>query len=438
MSIEKIVNINISLQTATVERQGFGRALILGPNASFAEDARLYTSLTGVAADFSTSDDEYKAAAKLFGQSVKPPDVLIGKRDTPVAQIVDITIDSLAAELYTVTINGVAFTADYTGGAPADSSTVVTALLALINAGAEPVTAGATGTPPNEDMDLTADNAGQAFTATVTANMTATVTTANVGVQTDLQRIYDSGDLGQSWYALILTSRTTYEITEAAIWIEANKRLFVACSGDSGIIGSGSTDIASVLQAAAYARTAILYSGDQANFPEAAWLGLMLPKDPGSATWVFKTLAGITADELTDTQETNAVGKNATIYIERGGVNNTQNNNGGQVADGEWIDVMRGIDWLEARLEENIYSLLLNVDKVSFTDNGIDQVVNAMQEILELAVTRGVLESYTITRPDAADFTAAQKATRELTGVSFTGTLQGAIHKITINGTVSA
>lgn len=437
MSIEKIVDINISLQTATVERAGFGRALILGDNATFAEDVRLYTSLTAVAADFLTTDEEYKAAAKLFGQDLKPPDVLIGKRGTPVAQVNDIEIVTLEDADYTVTINGTPFTY-VPGGVPANSSAVVTGLIALITAGSEPVTATASGIAPDEDLTLTADNAGEAFTVAVTTNMTDVATTPSVGVQSDLQGIVDGSDLGKTWYALILTSRTTYEITEAALWVESNKRLYIACSGDADILTAVTTDIASVLQSKNYDKTAILYSGDQANFPEAAWLGGMLPRDPGSATWVFKSLSGIVADELTDTEETNAVSKGATVYISRGGVDNTQNNDGGKVSSGEWIDVIRGFDWLEARMEENIYSLLVTVPKVPFTDNGIDQVVTQMQEVLELSVSRGVLDSYTITRPSAADFSAAQKGTRQLTGIEFTGTLQGAIHKITINGTASA
>lgn len=438
MSIEKIVNVNITLQTATVERAGFGRALILGPNATFGEDVRLYSSITAVAADFDTADDEYKAAAKLFGQSFKPPDVLIGKRATPVAQVNDIEIITLEDADYTVTINGTDFTY-VPGGVPSDSSTVVAALIALIAAGSEPVTATASGVGPDEDLVLTADNAGEAFTVAVTSNMTDVVTTPSVGVQSDLQGILDSGDLGKNWYALILTSRTVFEIMEAALWTESQKRIYIACSGDADIITVVSTDVASLLQSKNYDRTALLYSGDQANFPEAAWLGEMLPRDPGSATWVFKTLNGIVVDELTDTEENNAIGKNSTIYIKRGGVDNTQNKNGGKVSSGEWLDDIRGIlDWLPTRMEENIYTVIVTVPKIPFNDNGIDQIVNSMQEILELAITRSVLDTYAITRPKASDFTAAQKQSRELTGISFTGTKQGAVHAITINGTVTA
>jgi len=532
MSIEQVVNVQISRETATVTAAGFGRALILGIHTKTTELIKTYSSLTAVADDFDEIDEEYKAAAKLFGQEIKPTDVAIGKRGTPVAQVDDIEIGALAAEDYGVTLNGTLFsyetpqvnsingttdgssqtvdvvinsstiswyiasspnmalafedlyaqinassepvTASYIddgdhshglyitedvgagtftlslsgesgplstdsvtahgAAAPADTSEVATGLMTLINSGTEPVTASLTGTSPNENLKLTADNAGQSFATSVTSNLTMVHTTANVGVQTDLDNIVASGDLGNDWYALCLISRNDSDILDAAAWIEANKKMFIACSSAAGIIAATTTDIASALSDAAYDRTALIYSSDEANYPDAAWLGKMLPKDPGSATWNLKTLAGITKDELTDTQITNLKDKNANYYIEIGGVNVTQN---GNVASAEWIDVIRGIDWIEARSQENIYSLLVAVDKISFTNAGIDQVTNKLEEILVQAVTRGILEEYDITRPLASSFTQSQKQSRQLTGIEFTGTLAGAVHKVTIVGKVS-
>jgi Protein of unknown function (DUF3383) len=433
MSIEQIVDVQISRETATVTAAGFGRALILGVHIKTAELIKTYTSLTAVADDFDVTDEEYKAAAKLFGQSIKPPDIAIGKRATAVAQVNDIEISTLEDADYTVTINGTDFT--YTpGGVPADESTVTNALIALIAAGAEPVTASASGTPTTEDLVLTADVAGEPFTVAVTTNMTNVATTANNGVQEDLAAIVASGDLGSDWYALCLISRSDVDIMQGAIWIEANKKLFIAASDAAAILTAVSTDIASLLNAAAYDRTALIYSADQASYPDAAWLGKMLPKDPGSATWALKTLAGITKDELTDTEITNLKAKKANYYIEIGGVNITQ---GGNVASGEWLDVIRGIDWIEARSQENIFALLVVVDKIPFTNAGIDQVTNKLQEILTQAVDRGILTTFDITRPLASSFTSIQKQSRELTGIEFTGTLAGAVHKVTVVGKVS-
>ncbi|MCK4960661.1 MAG: DUF3383 family protein, partial [Planctomycetes bacterium] len=350
-----------------------------------------------------------------------------------VAQVVTVVVDTLEDADYTVTINGVDFTY-VPGGVPASKTVVVAALMAAINGGTEPVTASLTGTPPNEDLVLTADNAGESFTYAVTANMTPTLTTPNSGIAENLDAIIASGDLGKQWYALISMYREKRNIKAGAAWIEANKRIYIACSDDADVKTSATDDVASELQDAAYARTAFLWSGDQANYPEAAWLGGMLPTNPGSATWAFKTLAGITIDELTDTEIGYLRAKNANYYNEVGGVNITRE---GNVAEGEWIDVIRGIDWIEARMEENIYGLIVTVPKIPFTNPGIAQVSNQMEQILQQAVTRNILVSYVISLPKAEDFTQIQKQTRILTGITFVGTLAGAIHAITITGTVS-
>lgn len=433
MSIEQVVNVQISREAATIIQAGFGRALILSEHTKFPEDVRVYSSMTAVAEDFDSADPEYKAAAKLFGQDIKPVDIAIGKRAAAVAQVNDVEITILEDADYTVTINSIPFT--FTpGGVPANSSAVVTALIAAIAAGSEPVTGTASGTPPDEDLVVTADNAGEAFTITVTANMTNVATTPNHGVGEDLDAIVASGDLGDSWYALMITTRTDGDILEGAKWIEARNKIFIACSSAAAIVTSAADDIASVLQAAEYARISLLYSTDEANYPDAALLGKMLPKEPGTATYALKALAGITKDELTDTEIAYAKAKGANYYIELGGTGITQN---GNMAEGEWIDVIVGIDWIQARAQENIFALLVTVDKVPFTNAGIDQIVNQLRQILTQAVERSILASFEITTPLASSFTATQKQSRILTGIEFTGVLAGAVHATTITGKVS-
>ena len=433
MGIEQVINVQISRETATITQAGFGRALILSEHTKWPENIRVYSSMTAVAVDFDSADPEYKAAAKLFGQDIKPPDIAIGKRAAAVAQVNDVEITTLEDADYTATINGTPFTYS-PGGVPANSSEVVTALIAAITAGSEPVTATPTGVGPDEDLKVTADNAGESFTIAVTANMTDVATTPNHGVGEDLDAIVASGDLGNSWYALMLTSRTDCDILEGAVWIESRSKIFIACSSAAAIITSATTDIASVLQVAEYARTALLYSTDEANYPDAAWLGKMLPKEPGTATYSLKALAGITKDELTDTEIGYAKAKGANYYIELGGTGITQN---GNMEEGEWIDVIVGIDWIQARAQEGIFTLLITVDKVPFTNAGIDQVVNPLRQVLTQAVDRGILASFEITTPQASDFTTAQKQSRILTGIEFSGVLAGAVHAGTILGKVS-
>ena len=139
----------------------------------------------------------------------------------------------------------------------------------------------------------------------------------------------------------------------------------------------------------------------------------------------------------TATQEANARSKNCIPYQEIGGARITLD---GKVAAGEYIDVIRGIDWLEARITESVFSLLVNRPKVPFTDPGIASIEAQIKARLSDAIDIGLLAADpapTTTVPRAIDIAANDKTLRTLTGVKFNGTLAGAIHQLTINGTVT-
>lgn len=434
MNIESVVDVQITRASSAVDRQGFGRAMILGTHTATDELVKLYANIAAVAVDFETSSDEYKAAAAMFGQQLKPVDLLIGKRTAPVAQVSTFTVGELADENYTVTLAGEAYTYNPTG-VPASKTEVADALMDAINAGDAPVTATLGGEAPNQTLVLTADVAGDGFTAVAgTDNLTVEATTPNHGVADDLLAIWQSGATGKSWWALVLTSRTAADILQAAAWVTTYKRFLAACTDDAEVLDGNTEDIAAQLEARNYDRVIFLYSADEANFPEAAWLGRMLPLDAGSATWAHKDLTGITADELTDAEIANIQLKKANHYTETAGVGTTYP---GMVASGEWADVIHGLDWLESGMQEDVLGLLIEAPKVPFTDKGIDQVANVMAKRLQMGVDQGILESWEIQRPKASDFTSAERATRELTNLNFTAAVAGAIIKATIVGTVS-
>ena len=63
-----------------------------------------------------------------------------------------------------------------------------------------------------------------------------------------------------------------------------------------------------------------------------------------------------------------------------------------------------------------------------------------MKASLRAAVNQGILAADpapTVTVPKVADVSAADKTARLLPDMKFTGTLAGAIHKVTITGVVS-
>ncbi len=436
MSLDSIINVTISRETKAVSQAGFGIPLILTaetPTAAYGtiEYVRYYSDITGVAADWSSSSLAYKAALAVFSQVQTPEQVGIGLRSAKVAQVDTVTpnVTVQAAVHYIETIDGVAY--DFLSDTSPTAAEVVTGLAALINADAN-CNAHATGTTT---LVLTAKVAGQGFAHSESTNLVSVETTANVGAATDLQRAFDSTN---NWYAVISTDRTPADVMAIAGWIEAERRMFFTASADASDLTNGTSDIGSLLKAKNYSRTAVMYSADQGDFPEAAWAGLCLPFAPGSETWKFKNLAGIISDDaLTQTQVNNIVAKSMNYYKTFAGVAITSE---GVVASGEFIDVIRFIDWLHARMQERIYAALVNAPKIPYTDIGVAAIESLVRAQLEDAEAVGGITKdpkYTVTVPLVANINVSDRTARLLPDINFTAVLAGAIHSLKIDGVVT-
>lgn len=430
MSIRDIVNVQITRQTTPVSQLGFGVVMILGAHKVFNERIRYYQEADSILEDgFEATDPEYIAALAVLSQQPRPVQLAIGRRSV---DDVVMTVATVAdATNYTVTINGTDFTIN--SGVAATNITIAAALVSAINGGSEPVTA-----VDNLDgtYDLNADVANDAWTLAFDENQTVADYVASDALQDDLTAVNDEND---DWYGLVLTSRVQQDVEDAAAWCEARIKLFGTASADTDILDAlSTTDIGYVLSNAEYARTFVMYHDDAATiYPEAAWFGKQLPSDPGSTTWKFKTLATIPSVKLTDTQRINALAKNVNTYETRGGVNIT---NDGTVAAGEFIDIIRGVDWLQARMTERVYSKLVNTPKISYTDPGIAIIEAEIRAQLDIAILQGLIAldpAYTVTVPLVKNITFNDRANRELNNVKFFATLAGAIHSLRIEGTVS-
>jgi len=435
LTLDSIIAVDISLGAISVQQKGFGRGLILGGSNRFTGGvlSKIYSSAAAMLADtFTTSDVEYKAAVAYFAQTPAPSDVMVGYAPTDVAQVETITPTNQDNFSYTVTINGVVSTfTTTTGGTP---TSITTGLAAAINAQVPALPVVTSGTTT---LILTAATAGVAFTIGVSAHLALAHTTPDTGVDTALANIVAAG--GKSWYGLILTGRGQADIQVAAAWIEAQAYdyIFMSCSQDSAVLTAVATDVASVLQAKAYLRTAYLWSDDQADFPDAAWLGEEFPKQPGSSNYAYKLLAGITptADSvMTDSKLAILEGKNGNYYVTVG-VNNITRT--GKMAGGQWIDVVVGRDWIKAQIQQRIFQEMISNPKISFDDPGIGILANVIRGVLQDAENFNIITpGWSITVPRAASFTSAQRGLRILPGIPWSANLKGAINGLTVTGTL--
>ncbi len=432
MSLDQIVDIQITLGSKSVTRAGFGTPLILGTDSegwyTDGELIRSYTSLSGVNNDFDTYSDEYKWAQRLFSQEKKPKKILIGLRPRPRASVETITPIVKNEDNYRVTINGVEY--KFTSDKEATAVKIVAGLLAVINKDNRfRMTASGTNT-----LILTADNPSQRNEVSTSSNLSLVHTGYYSNIINDIQDIQAIND---DWYCLILTSRQNEDILRAAGFIETLRKIFIAASNDVSIISGYGNDLGNQLRRGSYSRTALIWSRDVENGPDAAWAGRKLPTDPGSEQWRYASLSGIKPDMLTATEQEILNKKNVNHYTTVGGVGIVQK---GKMASGQWIDVTRFLDWFTARVQEGIYALLVSVEKVPYTDGGVTSLESIVRAKIEEGIRVGGISrepSYTVISQKVAEVDPQLRQDRIFPDISFEFRLAGAIGEVTVKGFVS-
>lgn len=257
------------------------------------------------------------------------------------------------------------------------------------------------------------------------------------GIETPVQALAAVQAVRNDWYALACVDHAAADVLAIALVIEAQKKIFLTSSADPVILTNVNTDVAYQLKQLGYKRTACLYSASAALFPEMAFLGACLPLGVGNSTWKFKQLVGIPSDNLSDTQIAFARGKGCNMYVPVQGVDITIE---GVMAGGQFIDLTRGIDALQALMEQDVLQLFVDQPKVPYTNKGISAIENIMRSDLQEFVDNGFLSDspkFSVSGPDASAVPNSDKRNRVLNGLAFTATVAGAIHKTTINGFLS-
>jgi hypothetical protein len=435
MSLDDIVQVTITAQTAAPSRVGFGIPLVMAYHTNWPERARVYTSVADMITDgFATTDLATLAVGALLAQNPKPSQVVVG-RETG-TQGISIQIIPVAQDttLYRVVLAGQ--NADYTSGASATVAQICTGLKTAIDALS---LTGITVTDNTTDIEIDAAAATNNIPVHVDdrtlLQMLDNTVDGSPTIAADIAAVQVEND---DWYSCHLTNHGKAVITAAAVYIETLYKIMVVASPDYDIYGSGSSDLASNLQTAGYGRTALMHHPKaNSQFPGCAWAGRCLPKDPGSITWKFMTLSGVDYVDYTSTEQGYITAKDCNNYVRIAGISMTQE---GVMSSGEFIDVVRGIDFIRARLQEYVFTLLANSDKVPFTNAGIAAVEAEVRAVMELAIGQKILTADpapVVQAPKASEVSAADKANRLLPDVTFTGTLAGAIHAVQISGTIS-
>jgi hypothetical protein len=445
--ISSIVEVNITQNTQTVSQVSFSIPAIFGPTVTAGGPIQYFSTLAGmIAAGYTTGNPEYVRAQEILSQPLTPTEFAVGQYSAAVEQVDTISVNTLGGSgtVYDFDLNGTIISV--TGGV--NQQTVLGSLLTAIGVAFPtnpPVTGSVGGSGSGALLTLTSSVAGApvAYTS-LTSNLTHANVTPNHSIANDIATA-QAVNGGDDWYGLTICSQVASDIEQVAAYIETQLKIFIADSTDANILTASTTDVASVLQGKSYKRTGIIYAGTANDGRAAAWLGGQLPQVPGSNTWMFVTLVGITPDFLNQTQIQNCIGiplagvsgKNCNIYQTVGGVGITQQ---GFMSGGQFIDQTVGVDWLQSTMQSNIFSQLVNSPKIPYTDQGVAVIENAIRQTLLQGVANGLIDGTSpiiVTAPLVANIPQVDRAARLLPSVTFSCRLAGAIQDIIINGTVS-
>jgi hypothetical protein len=442
--INTIIQSNITRENAVASLPGFGVPAIMAQFTTAKtvvafDRHRYYASTSEMTADgWASTDSVYQAAAAIFSQNPKVPRLMVGRIDSADASPA-VSADAIRAKqddwyaFEVVGNRGITFalsTALITGNVVASTINGIT-IPGQTFATSHAATMAAWATAIQTAL-------GAGTVATVSVNSMVVVKPG-----TDL----NIGTIGITLGASQPTVVTTYPLdatkTKAWMaWTATQKKLqFVQDSdpatkaANTGV--SGTACLAEFALLSSYDRVAVVYHVTNTEYVAAAWMGRELPYDPGLRTWAFKNLTGITPTTLTTSEEgLIRTDKRANVYTTTASYSHTYAGTVAKVAT--YIDDVRNLDWVNSTIQTDLFNLLAAMGKVPFTDLGIQAVVGTLKGSLQRAQDALVFDAgWAVNFPLASAVSSVDKAARRLTGITWNATLQGAVHSIIINGTVS-
>lgn len=415
----------------------------------FTERVRYYDTAADAAADADLSSDAIDAVGDCFSQTLHVNRVGVARIGADVAQVHTVSITGAADGVWQIPItlfDGTEIVAEYTASGSAIASAIATGLRSAIGTelsgvdAASDLTIGGSGA----DITITADVAGNPFTVGTVVDPgsgthTSVATTPNKSIKTEMALVAEESS---AWYGVTIASRVKLQIERMAEWVETTEKIFIPQNNDADLLTTATDDLASVLKAAGYKRTGVLYHATDSEWAAEDWAAFKLAADPDTTAtlWSYATLTGPTKNEsLSTTEKTNLDGKRANYYLDFYGSGATAP---GVMADGGKIEDRVMLDWVTARTREAVANRLLAASarnsKIPYTDVGIETMASAIRGVLVQGENAGhfVAGTTSVIKPKLVDVSDADKTERVLR-LSFRAQKAGAIEKAIVTGSVT-
>jgi len=305
----------------------------------------------------------------------------------------------------------------------------------------------------NSDLQITAVVAPSAGTDISTlAFGTLTYTNPYTYLQTPVETLQNVISKTSDFFGVGLTKEGTNatevsdkNIINLAAYVQGIEKMYYCDLSNLTIASNSDSDILSTLTGRNYSNTVAVFN-ELKEYSSSAYSGIELQKTTGSYTMAYKQPASVSACTLGAPSQGYVLNKKGNLVQFTGGVNIYK---GGTVCSESTLSsaIVRFSYWLEAQIQQNVFNIFLENDKVLYRDSGIQQLITGVRSALDLAVANNALAGfnnddgsytppYEITYRRAADVSAAVRQSGVYNYISFTAYYADAITKATITGTL--
>jgi len=459
MTNRSSVSSQITLQGINLSEVGFGNLVFITAHRAYQDRVRAYTSETAVGADHGTDSAAYRFANTVFSQEPSVKQIRIGRRNAEL-NLTPVNIQDTEVHSFSITVGTTTKTFSFTAGPATTASDVVTALMNAINTDTDVNTEVSATNATATVLKLSGQNDNSWFTTSNFATGKFTGQDEWVGTESAANVITNITEEDDDFYCVTADDASqAFQLAMATVVQAMDKVYFTATAATDEITTAYSQgdDLTTggQLKDLGRTRTVMFFHQSAANnssisesnyiYPEAGYFGVNAPHDAGSTNWANVAIKGVgisqnpaTGNVLSTTHKNRLIDRNINfVDVEQGAPLVKP----GKTSQGEWIDTIRGADWLNYEIQTEVRQMLLAQQggKLPFTNDGGALVYGAIKTALQRGVDRGFLRdgSIIINVPDISEVSAQDFTNRVLDGVTWSAIIANAITYIDIAGTLS-
>lgn len=412
LPVNRIVNVMIQMSPLAAATRNFGAMLIVGASdvIDTQERIRAYSSVTDIANDFGTSAPEYEAAVAFFAQSPQPTTVQIGRwaRSATSGLYKGKILSTSDQEMDNfTTISAGAFDVAIDGSV-VNVTAVNLSAQSNLNGVASQVSAAlqSKGTCVWNGQQFVIKSASTGQTSTV-STVTSTQLSQAMGLDSGTMVTGAPAETLEEATVALLDINTWYgafytgdleeqDIIDTAALISASTPSHICCftSKDTNELdGTQTSSLGYELAQLGNNRVFVMYSSTNDNAAVSVLGRMSTVNFEGSNTTItlmFKQCPGVEPEYLRTSQANALQGNNVNVFVAY--QNDTSILQYGTMSGGWYIDEVHGLDWLQNRVETDLWNLLYtSTTKIGQDESGMTAILSTVNSSLEAGVRNGLI-----------------------------------------------